>query len=90
MSFPRGKGRILSIDGTAFIAARCPICGAEHRYAKGETGGEEIAEVRRRGYSDEWLPCQHDLPGNFWRVIITGGRKAAKGTPRQDRAATSS
>jgi hypothetical protein len=53
------------------------LCGEEHRYDKGVAGGEEIESLRKLGYTDEWLPCQMDLPGNFWRIVITGGRQAA-------------
>jgi hypothetical protein len=78
MSLPRGRGRILNQHGRATIVAHCPLCGREHRYEKGEVGGEEIEQIRKRGFSDEWLPCQFDLPGNFWRVIVTSGRQSGK------------
>jgi hypothetical protein len=70
MSYPRGRGRILQVEGHAVIAARCPLCAMEHRYDKGLVEGGEIELIRRQGYSDEWLPCQGDLPGNFWRVVV--------------------
>ena len=73
MSLPRGRGRIVVSEGRARVVARCPFCDCEHRYDKGEPGGEEIESVRRRGYTEEWLPCQHDLPGNYWRIAIAGG-----------------
>jgi hypothetical protein len=78
MSLPRGRGRILNQHGRAAIVAHCPLCGTEHRYEKGEIGGEEIEAIRKRGFSDEWLPCQRDLPGNFWRVIVTANRQTGK------------
>jgi hypothetical protein len=78
MSFPRGRGRIVNVAGQASVVARCPLCGEEHRYAKGAAGGDEIAEIRKQGFTDEWLPCQVDLPGNFWRVVISGGRQGGK------------
>jgi hypothetical protein len=62
--------------GRAIIVARCPLCGEEHRYDKGEAGGEEVESIRRRGYTEEWLPCQKDLPGNFWRVLIGSARQS--------------
>lgn len=81
MGFPRGRGRIQTVNGQAVIVARCPLCHEEHRYQKGDATGDEIAEVRQRGFSDEWLPCQLDLPGNFWRVVIAGNSKrGATGT----------
>jgi hypothetical protein len=89
MSFPRGRGRILNEGGQAIVVARCPLCSAEHRYVKGAASGEEIEEIRRRGFTDEWMPCQADLPGNFWRVVIAGGSKAGKGTSRRSRAGSS-
>lgn len=85
MSFPRGRGRIQTIDGQAVIVAHCPLCHQEHRYAKGAASGDEIAEVRRRGFSDEWLPCQVDLPGNFWRVVIVTNTKRAASGRRPER-----
>jgi hypothetical protein len=87
MSLSRGRGRIIADEGKAVIVARCPLCGAEHRYAKGAERGEEIEEILQRGFSDEWLPCQHDLPGNFWRVvIISGNQRANPGKPRRKRS----
>lgn len=83
MSFPRGRGRIVTIDGRAVVTARCPMCNAEHRYFKGEPGGEEIETIRRQGFTDEWMPCQFDLPGNFWRVVITSGKNNRSGNKRQ-------
>jgi hypothetical protein len=74
MSLQRGRGRITTYGGKAVVVANCPLCGQEHRYTKGDAGGDEIEEIRKRGFTDEWLPCQQDLPGNFWRVVITGGR----------------
>jgi hypothetical protein len=79
MSLPRGRGRIVIERGIAYVAARCPLCHQEHRYAKGAPDGEELAEIRRLGFTDEWLPCQRDLPGNFWRVLISPSR--GKGKP---------
>ena len=82
MSLPKGKGRILVVKGEAVVAARCPMCGNEHRYAKGAVNGEDIVAIRRCGFTDEWLPCQADLPGNFWRIVIGGHRQG--GTPTSD------
>jgi len=70
VDLPRAKGRLLNVRGRAVLAAHCPLCGAEHRYDKGPVGGEEAEEVLARGFSDEWRPCQFDLPGNFWRIIV--------------------
>lgn len=70
-NFPRGRGRILHLHGHAVIAARCPLCAREHQYDKGEADGAEIEQIRRQGFTDEWLPCQWDLPGNYWRVVLS-------------------
>jgi hypothetical protein len=78
MSLPRGRGRIIFSEGHAHVVAQCPFCSGEHRYDKGAPGGEEIEGIRRRGYTEEWLPCQHDLPGNYWRIAIAGGRPGDK------------
>jgi hypothetical protein len=86
MSLSRGRGYIRTDRGRALVVARCPLCGEEHRYDKGAAGGEEIESLRKVGYTDEWLPCQMDLPGNFWRIVITGGRQGAKPeNPRRGR-----
>jgi hypothetical protein len=90
MSFPRGRGRILTVDGQAIVVAICPLCSREYRYRKGAVGGEEIAEVRRRGYTDEWLPCQADMPGNYWRVVIAGNGKSRRSGKRPARPASGS
>jgi hypothetical protein len=65
--------------GNAAVVARCPLCGKEHRYEKGVAGGEEIEAIRKSGFTDEWLPCQMDLPGNFWRIVIASGRQGSRG-----------
>lgn len=75
------RGRLIDIKGRAVLTARCPLCNREHRYDKGPSGGPEAIEVAERGFSDEWLPCQLDLPGNFWRVIVAGGRRKRPRTP---------
>lgn len=84
-NLPIVRGRLWVRDGHAWIAARCPLCGREHRYDKGVSGSEEAAAVLAAGFSDEWLPCQYDLPGNFWRVTFgraplrrRGGQRAAR------------
>jgi hypothetical protein len=78
MTMPRGRGRLITTGGSAVLVARCPLCRQEHRYGKGPLDGEEVAELRDRGFSDEWLPCQGDLPGNFWRVILVESRPKGK------------
>ena len=86
MSLSRGRGYIRNDRGRALVVARCPLCGEEHRYDKGAAGGEEIESLRKVGYTDEWLPCQMDLPGNFWRIVITGSRQGTKPeAPRRGR-----
>jgi hypothetical protein len=88
MSLSRGRGQIRMDSGRAVVVARCPLCGEEHRYDKGMAGGEAIESIRKLGYTDEWLPCQMDLPGNFWRIIITGGRQGGRPeSPRRTRRA---
>ena len=76
VSIPRGRGHISTHGGRAIIVARCPLCGEEHRYDKGKASGEEVESIRRRGYTEEWLPCQNDLPGNFWRILISSTRQS--------------
>lgn len=86
MSLSRARGHIRTESGRAILVARCPLCGEEHRYDKGAAGGEEIESLRKVGYTDEWLPCQMDLPGNFWRIVITGSRQGARPeSPRRGR-----
>jgi hypothetical protein len=85
MSLPRGRGRIITVEGQATIVASCPLCGGEHRYQKGDPQGDEIVEIKRRGFTEEWLPCQFDLPGNFWRIAVTGGKGRDK-APSKRRA----
>ena len=63
------------VKGRSVLAAHCPLCGKEHRYDKGVPGGPESTEIVALGFSDEWLPCQYDLPGNFWRVLLLPTRR---------------
>lgn len=88
MTLARGRGRISMDDGRAIVSARCPLCGIEHRYDKGDANGEEIAEIRTRGSTDEWLPCQADLPGNFWRIVISSNREGTRPESQRRRRGT--
>ena len=85
MSLPRGRGRISIEGGRAYVSARCPLCGKEHRYDKGDPDGPEIVEIRKRGSTDEWMPCQGDLPGNFWRIVIGGKKEGTRSGPQRRR-----
>jgi hypothetical protein len=88
MTLSRGRGRISIDAGRAYVIARCPLCGGEHRYDKGDAGGPEIAAIRERGSTDEWMPCQADLPGNFWRIVIGGSKEGGRaGSQRRRRGA---
>ena len=88
-NYPRGRGRILQVHGHAIVAAKCPFCTLEHRYDKGLVDGGEIEHIRRQGFTDEWMPCQRDLPGNFWRVMLSShGRKALVHPDRPSREAS--
>jgi hypothetical protein len=78
----------MTVSGEAVIVARCPLCGNEHRYNKGDASGAEMEEIHRLGFTDEWLPCQHDLPGNYWRVVV-GGNKAGRSGKRGRKAPAS-
>jgi hypothetical protein len=80
----------MTVGGEAVIVARCPLCGNEHRYNKGEAAGAEMEEIRRLGFTDEWLPCQHDLPGNYWRVVLSDGGKSSRSGGRRARKLASS
>jgi hypothetical protein len=73
----QAHGRVITVGGRTVLVARCPLCGREHRYDKGPSGGEEATELAARGFSDEWLPCQYDLPGNYWRILI--GHRPGRG-----------
>ena len=64
------------------LAARCPLCGREHRYDKGAPNDPEVAELHSLGFSEEWMPCQWDLPGNFWRITFGNVRRRRPGPPR--------
>ncbi len=81
----RASGRIVRVAGRAMVSARCPLCGREHRYDKGPAGGEAAAAVEAQGYSEEWLPCQYDLPGNFWRIELRGNGRGGPGANRNRR-----
>ena len=83
MTLSRGRGHIIIDGGRVYVCARCPLCGREHRYDKGDPNGPEIAEIRTRGSTDEWMPCQADLPGNFWRIVVSGNKDGRPGSRRR-------
>ena len=78
MDLPRVRGRLLGgRHGRCLIVVACPFCGAEHRYDKGPRRDPAVRTLLERGFTDEWAPCQRDLPGNFYRVLLPrGGRRS--------------
>ena len=85
MDLPRVRGRLLSTrHRRRLIAVTCPFCGLEHRYDKGVLRDPEVQALLQRGFTDEWAPCQLDLPGNFYRVLLPrrGDRRLARGDRR--------
>ena len=78
MDLPKVRGRFLTGPEGVILVARCPLCGGEHRYKKPSAGEESVDEIVARGFSDEWLPCQYDLPGNFWRIFVGRSRRRRK------------
>ncbi|MBA3414890.1 MAG: hypothetical protein H0U10_06680 [Chloroflexia bacterium] len=81
-NLPVVRGRLATSGGRTVLAARCPMCGREHRYDKGHPNDPEVAELQSLGFSEEWLPCQFDLPGNFWRITFGNVRRRRPGPPR--------
>ncbi len=80
---PIARGKLITINGEVVLVVTCPLCGATHRYAKGEPGGESVRDLRAAGFSEEWLPCQRDLPGNFIRITF-GENRRHRPSPRRD------
>ena len=80
-NLPVVRGRLATSGGRAILAARCPLCGREHRYDKGGPNDPEVAELQALGFSEEWLPCQYDLPGNFWRITFGNVRRRRPAPP---------
>src|SRR5918997_2390931 len=78
MDLPKVRGRLLTGPDGVILVARCPLCGSEHRYNKSSGGEESLDEITARGFSDEWMPCQYDLPGNFWRIFVGRSRRRRK------------
>ncbi len=78
MDLPKVRGRLLTMPTGVLLVARCPFCGGEHRYDKTTNCEEPLDEIVARGYSDEWLPCQYDLPGNYWRIFVGRSRRRRK------------
>ena len=78
MDLPKVRGRVLAMAEGAILVARCPFCGAEHRYRKSDESEIPLEEILNRGYTDEWLPCQYDLPGNYWRIFVGRSRRRRK------------
>lgn len=78
MDLPKVRGRLLTMPDGVVLVARCPFCGHEHRYNKSADSEEPLDDIVARGFTDEWLPCQHDLPGNFWRIFVGRSRRRRK------------
>ena len=83
MQLPIARGKLLTSGSSVTLVVRCSLCGEEHRYDKSPLPKPELDELRRAGFSEEWLPCQHDLPGNFARITFGAGpRRSPFRTPR--------
>lgn len=81
-NLPSVRGRLFTASGRIVLAARCPLCGQEHRYDKGSVVEPDTGELLAAGFSDEWMPCQFDLPGNFWRItVVSQRRRRSPGVP---------
>lgn len=79
MDLPKVRGRLLTMPEGVVLVARCPFCNGEHRYNKSAASCEEpIDDIVARGFTDEWLPCQYDLPGNYWRIFVGRSRRRRK------------
>lgn len=78
MDLPKVRGRLLTMPTAVFLVARCPFCGSEHRYDKTTNCEEPLDDIVARGFTDEWLPCQYDLPGNYWRIFVGRSRRRRK------------
>ena len=83
MDLPRVRGRLLGGGhGRCLIEVTCPFCGAEHRYDKGPLRDPEVQALLERGFTDEWVSCQRDLLGNFYRILLPrrGNRSSGGGS----------
>lgn len=89
VQLPNARGRLIASGGRAVLAARCPMCGGEHRYDKGPIGDPTLDDLQDLGFSEEWMPCQLDLPGNFWRITF-GRERRRKPFARRDGATAAS
>jgi hypothetical protein len=81
MDLPKVRGRLLTMPAGVVLVARCPFCGGEHRYDMTTNCIEPLDDIVARGFTDEWLPCQYDLPGNYWRIFVGRSRRRRKPTP---------
>ena len=88
MNLPQARGgRLATRAGHAVVTVRCPECGAVHRYDEGPLDDPDVRARLGRGFVDEWMPCRADLPGNFYRVLLSPPRPApaaarhAEGSP---------
>ena len=81
MDLLRVRGRLLPTrNRRCLVAVTCLYCGAEHRYDKGPLRDPEVQALLQRGFTDEWVPCRLDLPGNWYRVLLPRrGRQSSRG-----------
>jgi len=84
VQLPIARGKLLTTGSSVTLVMRCSLCGKEHRYDKSPLPKPELEELRRAGFSEEWLPCQHDLPGNFARITFGPGPRRPPSHPRRD------
>lgn len=84
MQLPIARGKLLTSGSSVTLVVSCTLCGEEHRYDKSPLPKPELDELRRAGFSEEWLPCQHDLPGNFARITFGSGPRRSPFRARRD------
>ena len=72
MDLPRVRGTLLiTRTQRAVVTVHCPECGAVHRYDEGPLADPAVQAKLGQGFVDEWIPCRADLPGNFYRVLLS-------------------
>ena len=72
MDLPRVRGTLLiTRTQRAVVTVPCPECGAVRRYDEGPLADPAVRAKLGRGFVDAWIPCRADLPGNFYRVLLS-------------------
>jgi hypothetical protein len=75
MVLPRVMGKLQrTAEGHAVVTVKCPECGRIHRHDLGVWDDPGVESLLAHRVIDAWMACRGDLPGNYYRIVVSASR----------------